>query len=253
VVAVALAVAGCGSAHATRAPLTAAQRAGAQAIARSQAALGRAHSLRIVTVLHPTSGQSTRAVADISLPGRMAVTLTRGGEQSQVRLIGAYAYLDANTAYWRAAGAGAAAASLLVGHWFKLPDVDLSNAGSLVALTRPETLGRCTLGLPGSTATITARRPGTTIVTQRADSTVDRVALGATAPFLPTSDVRTGPNVEDAVCGESAASSAGQITGGTTSFSRYGRAVTIQVPAGAQSEDEMDRRLEAFGSSQSGG
>lgn len=245
---VALVLAGCGSGQSKR-PLSAAQRAaqraGAQKLARSEAALDRVRSVRITTSLTSTSGQTSRSVADIALPGRMTVSLTIGDQRSVIRLLGGFGYLEANAAYWRAAGAGAP--RLLIGRWFAIPDDGLSSYASLKPLLSAETLGRCTLGLPGSTATVTDHHAGTTVLTQRVDGsppTTDRITLDATAPYRPVSDVRSGPDIADPACGVTTGQT--QISSGVVTFSRYDVPVTVTAPPHPSSKADLDRLMSSL-------
>jgi hypothetical protein len=240
------ALAGCGATHAAHLSPAArhARQEGARVLTRGSAALDAVHSLRLTTTLVATSGKTTRAVADIALPGRLEVTLNSGSEHSQVRLISGFAYLHANAAYWRTAGAVAAAARLLTPHWYRVPDSSLSNSASLLALTRSATLARCTLGQPGSDAVVSHRDGHSTVVVRHTGATTDRITLASATPTLPASDVRTGPNVADPACGVSDQSA--PIRGGTTTFARYNLPVTVSAPARFESESKMNSLLSAI-------
>jgi hypothetical protein len=236
-------LAGCGSSHPRH--LSASQRRGAAALSRTEAALDAVHSLRLTTTLVSTSGQTTHAVADVALPDRLEVVLTSGAERSQVRLIRGFAYLHANQSYWRTAGAAAAATHLLAAHWFQVPTGSLSNAESLVALVRPQTLARCTLGQPGVGTVTAVRGAHPSVLVRHAGATTDRITLDSGASSMPLSDARSGPNVVDAACGVTGQSAA--IRSGTTTFARYNVPVHVSAPAHFESENAMNSLLSAIG------
>jgi hypothetical protein len=237
------ALAGCGSSHPRH--LSASERRGAAALGHTEAVLDTVHSLRLTTTLVSTNGQTTHAVADIALPDRLEVVLTRGAERSQVRLIRGFAYLHANQSYWRAAGAAAVATHLLTAHWFRVPDSSLSNAASLVALVRPQTLARCTLGQPGVGTVTAVRGANPSVLVRHAGATTDRITLASGASSMPVSDNRSGPNVLDATCGVTGQSAA--IRSGTTTFARYNVPVHVSAPAHFESENAMNSLLSAIG------
>jgi hypothetical protein len=235
---VAVCLSGCGSE--APAPRAAAPPSASQLLARSESALDRVRTFRLLVSGGDARGVLFRMSADVALPGRFKLSFVDGADRYSLRLVGAYGYLKGNARYWVSAGVPDDRAGAVAGRWIKVPASSLP--ASVRYLASPTMLARCMIGL--SNGTVTSR--GTSqeklgpvvILDQRArppSSTLRTVFISARAPWLPVMASQQGPDdPPDQACGETAAS-ATAIATATEYFSRYDLPVHVVAPPRALS------------------
>src|ERR1700757_79007 len=109
-------LAGCGAGGTANGE---ASKTPAQIISDTQLALGSVRSFHVAGTQTDKDGPSTIS-ADVSLPGKVHVTVQQGTMDLEIVVTGADGYFKANRAFWDKQGGGAASA-LLSDRWVKVP------------------------------------------------------------------------------------------------------------------------------------
>ena len=228
---------GAGSTAPTGAPTP---PSAASILQRAGAALGHVRSFHLAGAERGADGTVSGFSAEVSIPGRMAVSMNQNGNSVAMRLIGDQVYLLANAQYWVAAGVPASALPVLAGRWVDEPTATVPGIAGLRALTRPATLRRCAFGSQndaislGHPATIDGA-PADVVIAhgQVPGSAPGRVYVAAGSVPLPLRIIQTGPSRpgggDDPICGTT--SMADTAVWSQYGFDRYDLPVHIAAPA----------------------
>jgi hypothetical protein len=257
---IAVALAGCGSSSsggshparsgphaatpAPNAPNGEASRAPAQIIQDTVAALDRVHSFHLQGY-QSGSGPPTFLSADISIPGRLRVTLSQGRGIAQIIAINGQGYLRANLAFYSGrAGANPRVAALLADRWISEPATTTPGASIFDALTSAATVGHCLVdshnGRLSVTGTGTIRGRPVVVITDHGGppgTAPGRLYVTTTGPPLPLLGLQTAAGrpggTPDRECNETPSDVSTHSTSGRFAVSAYNRPVSISAPAGA--------------------
>ena len=214
----------------------------AQILADTQLALGSVRSFHVAGTQTDKDGPSTIS-GDVSLPGKVHITVQQGTTNLEIILVGTDGYFKANRAFWDKNGGGAATA-LFADRWVKVPAASTPGFSGFAAISDPATIGHCFLGSRHGAITNagTSTVAGTPVIVLADDgkapgASPGEVYIASTGQPLPLRATQTGPQqaggAPDAICHETAADVASTTTAGDISYSVYNQPVNIVAPQGA--------------------
>jgi hypothetical protein len=212
----------------------------AQILADTQPALGSVRSFHMTGTQTDKDGPST-LTADVSLPGKVHLTIQQGTTDLEIIVVGPDGYFKANRAFWDKNGGGAATA-LLADRWVKVPAASTPGFAEFSAISDPATIGHCFLGSRHGAITNagTSTVAGTPVIVLADDgkapgASPGEVYIASTGQPLPLRSTQTGPQqaggVPDAACHETDVSST--TTVGDIHYGAYNQPVSIVAPQGA--------------------
>lgn len=249
VLAAALVVAGCGGSSSSGSGGSSgngvASKSPRDIVSTAANALDQVHSFHL-DGSGKIDGRPATLSGDVSIPGRMSLTVREGPAVAQIIAIQKNTYLKANKGFW-AANANNNAATIAADRWIAMPPGSFAQSGLPLSFMSSKTLGHCALESHLGTLT----NGGSTdfhgrqavIVVDQGDvpgATPGKLYVATTGQPLPLAVQQTGPmkpgGKPDPVCHETQSDVSGNGGGPSlVTFSDYNAPVTIDPPKGAVS------------------